>query len=63
MTAENLISFFKVLPFEEQEKFVGMASKIIEPKKVRLPKQRKQVLTQEEAFRYLTETHFNKKTS
>ncbi len=63
MTAENLISFFDVLPFEEQVKFVRLASKKIEPKKVQLPKQRKPVLTQEEAFKYLTENHFNKKRS
>lgn len=59
MTAENLISFFKVLPLEEQRKFMGFAEKMIEPKKLKFPVKKKPVLTDEDALRYLTSKVFN----
>jgi hypothetical protein len=58
LTAENLISFFKVLPLEERRKFMGLAEKLIEPKKVKFPVKKKPVLTDEDALRYLTTVTF-----
>lgn len=60
MTAENLISFFKVLPLDEQRKFMGFAEKMVEPKKVKFPVKKKPVLTFEDAITYLTNKVFNR---
>lgn len=63
MTANNLIEFFNVLPKEEQYKFMELAEKLLEPKKINLSKTKKKVLTKEEAIRYLITTVFRKKDS
>lgn len=60
MTANNLIEFFNVLPKEEQYKFMGLAEKILEPKKINLSKPKKCVLTEQEAIRHLITVVFNK---
>lgn len=60
MTANNLIEFFNVLPKEEQYKFMGLAEKILEPKKINQSKTKKSVLTEQEAIRYLVTNIFKK---
>ena len=60
MTANNLIEFFNVLPKEEQYKFMGLAEKILEPKKINQSKPKKCVLTEQEAIRHLITVVFNK---
>ncbi|HCQ12056.1 hypothetical protein [Flavobacterium sp.] len=58
MTANNLIEFFNVLPAEEQYKFMQLAEKSLEPKKLRFPKKKSETLTQKEAIQYLITNHF-----
>lgn len=58
MTAENLIAFYKVLPEEEQRKFLGLTKEITKPIKINVPKKKEPVLTNEEALRYLTTVIF-----
>lgn len=58
MTANNLIEFFKVLPVEEQYKFMQLAEKSLDTKKIRFPKKKAEILTQREAIQYLITKHF-----
>jgi hypothetical protein len=58
LTANNLIEFFKVLPVEEQCKFMQLAEKSFESKKLIFPKKKKEILTQSEAIKYLITKHF-----
>ena len=58
MTAENLIAFYKVLPLEEQRKFMRLTEKITKPIKINIPKKKKTILSDEEALRYLTTVIF-----
>jgi hypothetical protein len=60
LTANNLIEFFNVLPKEEQYKFMGLAEKILEPKKINRSKPKKCVLSEQEAIQYLVTTIFKK---
>jgi hypothetical protein len=60
LTANNLIGFFNVLPKEEQYKFMLLAEKILEPKKIIQSKVKKCVLSEQEAIRYLTTVVFKK---
>jgi hypothetical protein len=58
LTAVNLIAFFKALPKEEQYKFMELTKEMTKPIKINLPKNKKPVLTDEEALRYLTTVIF-----
>jgi hypothetical protein len=61
LTAENLLSFFKVLSSEEQQKFMRLAAKVIAPAKVTSSKKQKAILSEEEAIQYLNTKHFKRK--
>ena len=60
MTANNLIGFFNVLPKDEQYKFMELAKKLLEPKKINQSKPKKSVLSKQDAIRYLVTTVFKK---
>jgi hypothetical protein len=63
VTAINLIEFYKVLPLEEQYKFLKLAESCTKPKSIKYSKKEKPVLSDAEALQYLTSVIFKNKNS